>query len=345
VVVSETITAGQTQRLTVPIDRVFEPEKAGWYSADMHHHADQEDGVTPPADLARSQWASGLDVLFLSDHDTTVNHAAVKAIADARGAPFIPSVELSPSWGHFNVYPVDLGAPIHLELNTASVEDVFREAHRLGATYIQVNHPYDPGEGYFASLDRGVAVGGFDCDFDFLEINGAQGGKDDKTLASAWGFWNEGRRYYLSAGSDTHDVWNGMSGDARVYVHVDGPLTTASFLKGLKDGHAFVTHGPLVFPDQMFGETVKMKPGAVLGFQLNAASGLHSAIVIHQGQSMRTTSFEGSPTSARVEVPLAGPGWYALTVEDSAGARAYTDPIWVEASGERPAPAPAKPQL
>ena len=32
-----------------------------------------------------------------------------------------------------------------------------------------------------------------------------------------------------------------------------------------------------------------------------------------------------------MEFPLTagGPGWYALTVEDAAGERAYTDPIWV----------------
>ncbi|HEX8756566.1 MAG TPA: CehA/McbA family metallohydrolase [Steroidobacteraceae bacterium] len=320
-----TIAPGKSQSLQVAIERLFDPGEAGWYSADMHHHSDQEDGVTPPQDVARSELAAGLDVLFLSDHDTTVNDGIMRAIARKRGVPFIPSIELSPSWGHFNAYPVIPGAPMTLGLSKASVQEVFGEAHRLGAQFIEVNHPYDPGEGYFGSLERGVARGGFDGDFDFLEINGSQPENDGKTLASAWKFWNEGKRYYLAAGSDTHDVWNDHSGDARVYVHVDGRLTTASFLAGLKAGHAYVTHGPLIVPDHMFGSQVES--GTTLGFTLEAAAGLARVTVIADGKPHETVDYHGERT-VRLTLPATG-GWDALTVEDRAGKTAYTDPIWV----------------
>jgi hypothetical protein len=331
--VSATVSPGKSQTVSVAIQRQFDPAKSGWYAADMHHHSDQEDGVTPPADVARSELAAGLDVLFLSDHDTTINHVAMQSIADARGMPFIPSMELSPSWGHFNAYPLRLGEPPRLELNTASVQDVFTEARRLGATAIQVNHPYDPGEGYFASLDRGVAKGGFDPDFDLIEINGAQPDKDNKVLASAWRFWNGGRRYYLTAGSDTHDVWNGVSGDARVYVHVDGALTAAGVIDGLKRGHAFVSHGPLVIPDHMFGETVILKAGqsATLGFDLEAVDGLKQATVIDNGKPIDVVRYAPGQTTAHLTEPVTGstPGWVTLTVGDAKGMTAYTDPIWI----------------
>lgn len=323
-----TIVPGKAQSLQVAIERLFDPEKAGWYSADMHHHSDQEDGVTPPQDVARSELAAGLDALFLSDHDTTVNDGIMQAIARKRGVPFIPSIELSPSWGHFNAYPVRPGAPMTLDMSKASVQEVFREAHRLGAKLIEVNHPYDPGEGYFGSLERGVARGGFDGGFDFLEINGSQPENDGKTLASAWKFWNEGKRYYLAAGSDTHDVWNDHSGDARVYVHVDGRLTAAGFLAGLKAGHAYVTHGPLIVPDHMFGSQVES--GTALGFTLEAAAGLARVTVITDGKPHETVDYHGERT-VRLAVPATG-GWDALTVEDRAGKTAYTDPIWVRPS-------------
>ncbi len=323
-----TITPGNEEALRVAIRRLFSPARAGWYSADMHHHSDQEDGVTPPAYVARSQLAAGLDVLFLSDHDTTVNNVTMQAIARSRGVPFIPSIELSPSWGHFNAYPVTLGAAMTLDMNQASVQDVFREAHRMGAAFIEVNHPYDPGEGYFGSLERGVAQGGFDGGFDFVEINGAQPDKDGRTLESVWKFWNAGKRYYLSAGSDTHDVWNDHSGDARVYVHVDGPLTAAGFLAGLKAGHAFVTHGPLIIPDHLFGSRVA--PDAALGFTLQAAAGLERASVIVDGKPRETVEYHGERT-ARLAVRAAA-GWDALIVEDRDGMTAYTDPIWTQAA-------------
>jgi Carboxypeptidase regulatory-like domain len=323
-----TVASGQGQTVRVAIKRLFHPESAGWYGADMHHHSDQEDGVTPPAYVARSQLAAGLDLLFLSDHDTTVNDRAMRAIAGARGVPFIPSIELSPSWGHFNAYPVRPGARMTLDMNEASVQQVFAQAHRMGATYIEVNHPYDPGEGYFGSLERGVAKGGFDGDFDFVEINGAQPENDGRTLARVWRFWNAGKRYYLAAGSDTHDVWNDYSGDARVYVHVQGPLTPASFLAGLKAGHAFVTHGPLIFPDHLFGSRVR--PGTSLGFTLEAAAGLDRATLIVDGKPYKTVMYHGR-RKARLAMRAAA-GWDALVVEDSAGKTAYTNPIWAPAA-------------
>lgn len=322
--VAVSIAPGKAQSLRVAIKHLFYPEKAGWYSADMHHHSDQEDGVTPPAYVARSELAAGLDILFLSDHDTTVNDGIMQKIAAARGVPFIPAIELSPAWGHFNAFPVRPGAPMTLDMSKASVQQVFNEAHRMGARFIEVNHPYDPGEGYFASLQRGVALGGFDGDFDFIEINGSQPENDGKTLESAWKFWNAGKRYYLAAGSDTHDVWNDHSGDARVYVHVDGRLTVAGFLAGLKAGHAFVTHGPLILPDHLFG--TRVAPGTALGFTLEAAAGLKRATVIVNGKPRRTVHYHGERTT-RLAVHAAA-GWDALILEDKAGRTAYTNPIW-----------------
>jgi len=326
-----TVISGEVQPLAVAVDRLFNSEKDGWYSADLHHHSDQEDGVSPPTDLVRSELAAGLDVLFVSDHDSTVNLKVLQYIADDLGVPFVPSIELSPTWGHFNAYPIKPGAVMSLEMNKATVQDVFAEARSMGAEFIEVNHPYDPGEGYFASLDRGVATGGFDAEFNFLEINGAEPDKDEQTLAAAWKFWSEGKRYYLAAGSDTHDVWNERSGDVRVYVHVDGPLTTASFLDGLKRGHAFVSHGPLVLSEPLFGATAILKSGrADLTFQLEAVEGLKRATVTCQRQPVKVVDYATGETTARLDFTATAPGFCAVTVEDTVGGTAYTNPIWVE---------------
>ena len=145
-------------------------------------------------------------------------------------------------------------------------------------------------------------------------------------MASAWKCWNAGKRYYLTAGTDTHDVWNDHSGDARVYVHVQGPFTAAAFLASLKRGHAFVTHGPLVFPDLLFGSRVAS--GTALGFTLQAAAGLERATVIVDGKPSKTVDYHGEQT-ARLTVRATG-GWDALIVEDEAKNTAYTNPIWTQ---------------
>jgi hypothetical protein len=335
-----TVAPGGAQTLAVRIDRLFDPPARGWYAADLHHHADQAEAVTPPPDLARSQFAAGLDLLFVSDHDSTVNHQALQAIADRRGVPFIPSVEISTSWAHFNAYPLRLGEPLAIDTSNTNVSAVFAEARRLGAQVVEVNHPFIP-YGYFASLDAGVAPGGWDPNFDLIEINAANPGDDGKVLAKIWTFWNAGGQVIALAGADVHDVWNHLSGEVRTYAHVDGPLSAQSYARALKDGHAYVTYGPLVFPDHMFGDQLRLKPGQgfSLGFDLKAVNGLKRVTLISRGAVVKTLDLAGREIHIDFPLTATGSTWYALTVEDAAGEHAYTDPIWIDATDYPPTPA------
>jgi len=326
------VAPGGVARDHIAIERLFNPPSRGWYAADLHHHADQAEAVTPPRELARSELAAGLDVLFVSDHDSTINTGALRQIALARNMSFVAGIELSPSWGHFNAYPLAPGATLALDTSTANVAQIFAEARREGALALQVNHPYIP-YGYFASLESGVAPGGFNAGFDLIEINSAVSDADNsKALSRAWSFWNDGKRYYLSAGSDTHDVWNEESGRVRAYVHPDGPPDPQHFVAALEAGHAYVTFGPLIFPGVMFGEELHGAPGTkvTLSFDLASVAGLKQVQLVGRGTVERTQSFPQGLRESHVEfeVPLERAGWYALTVEDQRGRKAYSDPIW-----------------
>jgi hypothetical protein len=327
------VLSGVEQAEKIALTPWFDPPARGWYSADLHHHADQAEAVTPPADLARSQLAAGLNVLFVSDHDSTVNHQALQAIADRRGVAFIAAVELSPSWGHFNAYPLEVGAKLMIDPGTASIDDIFKEARRLGAGVIQINHPFIP-YGYFTSVEAGVAPGGFNPQFDLVEINTSAPDDDDRVVRQLWSFWNAGHRYYLAAGTDTHDVWKDESGRVRSFVHIDGAVSAASFAEALKAGHSYVSYGPLIFPTVMFGVELKVKPdqSVPLGVDLQAVAGLKSAALIRAGIAIDTRELAGAPQQAHVDFTLgtARSAWYALVVEDREGRKAYTDPIWLE---------------
>ena len=321
---------GRVSKARVSITRLFDPRARGWYAADLHHHADQAEAVTPPRELARSQLAAGLDVLFVSDHDSTANISALEYLARARGVPFIPGIELSPSWGHFNAYPVAPRAKLAIDTSIAPVGEVFAEARREGAMAVQVNHPFIP-YGYFASLEAGVATGGFNPGFDLIEINSAQPNDDPKVLARIWSYWNQRKHYYLSAGSDTHDVWNEESGRVRAYAHLDGPPDSQSFVEALKAGHAYVTYGPLIFPQSMFGDQAGA-PGETLAlsFELASVAGLKQVQLVSNASVQRTQSFPDAPRETHVDfsVPAQPSDWYALIVEDQRGRKAYSDPIW-----------------
>ncbi|MFB6833676.1 PHP domain-containing protein [Streptomyces hydrogenans] len=61
---------------------------------DLHSHSTASDGTDTPAELVRHAVAAGLDVVALTDHDTTRGHAEAIAAAP-EGLTVVPGAELS----------------------------------------------------------------------------------------------------------------------------------------------------------------------------------------------------------------------------------------------------------
>lgn len=334
------VTAGATQTTEVSIEPLTAPNSRRWYSADLHHHSDVLDGFTTPEYVVRSQLAAGLNLTSLTDHDTTENLAETAALSAGRDVPFIPSIEISASWGHFNPYPIDLDADYTINSGVASVQDIIDQREALGAEAIQVNHPYIK-YGYYTNVENGTATGGYHPRFDLLEINAS--GEYEKTLRKAWDHWTHGERIYLSAGSDVHDVWKHRSGSIRAFAKVPGELNAHSFVAALRDGHAFVSFGPLVYPEVDFGDELMVAAGerVNLGFDLEAANGLKSIqLISDNGDVVAERTFDGQPVAARAELGLTAnhDTFVAVVVEDASGKKAYSNPIWVDVMTHRPAP-------
>ncbi|MBT4519420.1 MAG: CehA/McbA family metallohydrolase, partial [Halieaceae bacterium] len=332
------VESGATRQVKVEVPVQSHPARQHWYAIDLHHHSDVLDGFTAPDYVLRSELAAGMDFSFLSDHDSMVNNPEMKRLSSTRSIPFLAATELSPSWAHFNVYPVAEEAQIDIDVGAATVQEVFSLGRRLGAELVHVNHPYGD-YGYFDSLETevvrdgkgGNAVpGGYDPGFDLVEIT-----IDDnaQTLAKVWQLWNVGHRAYLVGGSDVHDVWNEKTGRSRSYVYIEDEPTLERLVSALKQGHSFATQGPLIFPRRHFGSELKHPAGEALSlsFELAAVSGLKSVALIEQGRAIQTRDFEGTPSSAAqvFTVHPRSDTWYSLVVEDSGGKFAYSNPLWI----------------
>jgi len=326
------VAPGKTENVDIAIRVMAMPRERGWYGADLHHHSDVLDGFTEAEFVMRSELAAGVDIAFLSDHDSVVNNHEMQVLSAARGLDFIPGTEFSPSWAHFNAYPLDAGETVTIDTGQATVQEIFATARSMGADVIAANHPYSE-YGYFESIDHDAVPGGYDPDFDVIEIEAGSRERNEKTLQRAWQLWNEGTRAYLTAGSDAHDVWLQESGSARVYTHVDGELTVDKYVAALKDGHAFASQGPLVYPERLFGTEVRHPAGAALAlrYAVQAVTGLRSVELIERGERVATLSFDGSGEMTDVEFQEkpAADTWYSLVIEDTNGKFAYTNPLWV----------------
>jgi len=72
---------------------------------DLHTHSDRSDGTTPPATLVRQAHEVGIDVLGLTDHDTTAGWDEAADVAERVGLTLVRGIELSCKMA---------GHPVHL---------------------------------------------------------------------------------------------------------------------------------------------------------------------------------------------------------------------------------------
>lgn len=322
---------GVVQTLEASMSMLFDPPGNSWYGADLHHHSDVLDGNSPPDSVLQAQLAAGLDLIFVSDHDSSIRHERMNELSRQRGIPFIPSMEISPSWGHFNAFPLELGAALSVDPSSAPVSDIFDDARRLGAGIISVNHPWIP-YGYFHSLEQGTATGGFDPRFDLVELNA--GSDTQRSFDLLYRLWDQGQAIYLAAGSDTHDVWAGGTGRIRMMAHVPGDVSVEGYVRALKNGHAYATEGPLIEPRPLFGSRLRTFPGEPLPlhFRVMSVHGLQEITLVENGIAIENRPLDRDQTDSaeRFEVQPAQNSWYAVIVIDREGKRAFSNPIWVD---------------
>jgi len=71
---------------------------------DLHAHSDVSDGTEPPRELVRLAAAAGLDVVAITDHDTTSGWDEAATAAGELGIVVVPGIELSCTRGSASVH-------------------------------------------------------------------------------------------------------------------------------------------------------------------------------------------------------------------------------------------------
>lgn len=89
---------------------------------DLHSHSLASDGTLTPDELLRAAHAAGVQVLALTDHDTTEGLGAAHRCADALGLCLVPGVEVSVTWQAQTVHILGLG----IDAGNAELQDGLR---------------------------------------------------------------------------------------------------------------------------------------------------------------------------------------------------------------------------
>lgn len=94
---------------------------------DFHLHTTMSDGRVTPEALVFKASARNLDLIAITDHDTTAGYAAAKAEGDELGVRVIPGVELSASIGP----PDENGSEPHVHLICLGFDVTFEPLQAL----------------------------------------------------------------------------------------------------------------------------------------------------------------------------------------------------------------------
>ena len=261
--------------VTLNLQRIWNPNEAGWYAADNHFHLNY--GGTSrldPEDILVDLEAEGIDVgypLVANLGNRFLQQDLVNW--QGEGLPLLRFGQevRSHFFGHLNIIGTN---KLFWPWVWGPFYDIYGADDRLNAEPLRFArkhgalggyvHPVGVQDPFVEQAHRGVprflvadAVLG---EVDLLEIGCLW--TDEIGTAALWHqFLNLGMPVAMSAGSDVmNDLYRTMAiGATRIYVKPSGSLTEKSYLQALKNGQSFVSNGP-----QVVFKLDGMEPGAVV---------------------------------------------------------------------------------
>ena len=262
----------------INLNRIWDANKEGWYSADNHFHLNY--GGTnqlDPEDILLDLKAEEIDIAFPLVANLG-NRFLEQGLLDWKyeGVPIISFGQeiRSHFLGHLNLigtkelyWPWVWGPNYDIygaedRLNAQPLRFA-REQGGLGGYVhpVSIKDPFK--EGGAGSVPISLIADVVMEEVDILEL--ACLWTDEIGTASLWHeFLNLGIPIALSAGSDVmNNIYRTMAiGATRVYVKPEGKLTVGNYLEALKKGKSFVSNGPQILfsvEDYEVGDVIKSK--------------------------------------------------------------------------------------
>lgn len=359
----------------VPLDLRLQPitnlSARGWYSGSTHVHMNYAGNLhNTPANLMMMSAAEDQDVVneLVANKDNRILDYEL-FIPGGKPHPIstpdrllVVGEEYRPAfYGHVFMLGLrdHLISPFTTGYEGTAIEslypsntDMLRKAQAQGAItgYVHAFGSKDPlsgslgiGKGYIVDAALGTT--------DALEWSYPNRGSFYPWYATL----NNGLRVTAVGGEDSISSMqiSKLVGSARTYVYTGGKgLDADAWFKGLRDGHAFVSTGPLVeltVDGRMPGDEIKLPAagGEVsIVARVQSITPLESVTLVWNGEVVQKIPLSSNRKSAQLtkKLQVTRSGWYHLRAEgnpqerhplDADFAQAFTNPIWVTV-GDQP---------
>jgi hypothetical protein len=160
-------------------------------------------------------WA-GSHLLFFIVHDSLANLAPLRRIAAQRRVPFITAVELSPSWGHFNAYPIAANRTLSLDTGMATGQRASHRWTKTGKYQVKLKAQCGECEKSAKETMRDITTG-FVATSTRTPAGSAGTGGDEAGGLPAW------RRQPRGAGARAASIRSVLGNDLHLSVEAGGP--------------------------------------------------------------------------------------------------------------------------
>lgn len=287
----------------------------------LHCHSDRSDGEATPAAVARAYRDAGYDFILLSDHFEERYGWQVTDTRPLRAPGFttIIGAELSSAaWDERTTYWVTAaGLPLDFEPPPPGEHaEAIARAHEAGA-FLTLLHP-GLNNLPLAAVD---GLPGFEA-IDAVEIynhNTAQAQPDRAEGAYlADGLLERGRRLLLSAGDDSHFLFDGDRFGAWVEVRAEARDPDA-LVDALKSGSYYSTQGPRFERIELDDGRLEVATSEVVCIALGGSGDRWQAATERRGEALTEAAFDAEPFRG---------SYCRVTAIDAAGRRAWANPLW-----------------
>lgn len=369
---AEVTVAGQgITQLSVALERMADMSAKGWWSGSTHVHMNYAGNLRNSLEnlmmmsAAEDQHVVNEQVANkdnrVLDYQFFVKGGGPHPISTRERLLVVGQEYRPPFYGHIFLFGMKdhLVSPFTTGYEGTAIEslypsntDIFRKARAQGATGGYV-HPFNG--------DRDPLEAGLGGAKGFL-VDAALGTTDalEWSAAERAGFipWyaalNNGLRVTATGGEDSISSMHEskLVGSSRTYVYTGARgLDMQAWFEGLRQGHAFVSLGPLVelsVNGKIPGDEVALPAGGgtvEVAAQVRSITPLEKVLLLWNGDVLEEIPLAADRKSADFKKPLRASrsGWYHLRAEgkpserfplDAGYAQAFTNPVWITVGGQ-----------
>ncbi|WP_333829437.1 phosphotransferase [Pararhodobacter sp.] len=287
-----------------------------FWKGNLHGHSDASDGRLPVAEVCAAYRGAGYDFIAVTDHFLPRYGFPVTDTAPFRAPGFTtligaemhaPATEAGELW---HILAVGLPAGFAHPTDDETGPALARRCAEAGA-FVAIAHPqwYGLTQEDGLSIDAAHAVEVYNHT---SAVHCDRGGGQimlDALLTA-------GRRLGAIAVDDSHwHVEDGFGG----WVMVKAPENTpGALLAALKAGQYYASEGPEISDIRREGDEIVVECSAV------------DRVILLGPASRATRVFGQGLTTARLNAAQVAAPWCRVVVVDSAGRRAWSNPLWLE---------------